>query len=64
MKSTEPGEIARFWGRMNNGTGRGIEPQKEAIKNRRLLQRMAKIEKLKKTDQQALFRTIDMFLKE
>ena len=37
--------------------------QNGAIKNRRLLRRFQEIEKLPKRDQQALFRTIDAFLR-
>ena len=37
--------------------------QNGAIKNRRLLRRFQEIEKLPKRDQQALFRTIDAFIK-
>ncbi|MBP9944819.1 MAG: helix-turn-helix transcriptional regulator [Vicinamibacteria bacterium] len=37
--------------------------QNSTIKNRRLLRRFQEIEKLPKRDQQALFRTIDAFLR-
>ena len=39
------------------------KPKAATVKNRKLLKRMSQIEKLPKRDQQALLRTIDMFLR-
>ena len=42
----------------------GLEPAKDngSVKNRRLLRRLQKIDKLSKRDQEALLRTVDAFL--